>query len=59
MSQHPQHPQQPSQAGPQWPVMSIAEAHARLTAPGAPFETETCVIRGVTTTVWKRAAHAA
>ena len=55
MSQHPQHPQQPSQAGPQWPVMSIAEAHARLTAPGAPFETETRVIRGIPTTVWKNA----
>ena len=55
MSQQPQHPQQPSQAGPQWPVMSIAEAHARLTASGAPFETETRVIRGIPTTVWKNA----
>ena len=26
-----------------WPVMSIAEAHARLTAPGAPFEIEETV----------------
>jgi long-chain acyl-CoA synthetase len=33
-----------------WPVMSIAEAHARLTAPGAPFEIEEKVIRA-----WPRA----
>lgn len=38
-----------------WPVMSLAEAHARLTAPGAPYETETRVIRGIPTTVWKNA----
>jgi len=38
-----------------WPVMSIAEAHARLTAPGAPFEIEEQVIRGVTTKTWKNA----
>lgn len=38
-----------------WPVMSIAEAHARLTAPGAPFEIEEKVIRGVPTRVWKNA----
>ncbi|HEY0649785.1 class I adenylate-forming enzyme family protein [Phenylobacterium sp.] len=35
--------------------MSIAEAHARLTAPGAPFEIEEQVIRGVTTKTWKNA----
>jgi long-chain acyl-CoA synthetase len=46
-----QHPQQTAA----WPVMSLAEAHARLTAPGAPFETETRVIRGIPTTVWKNA----
>lgn len=40
-----------------WPVMSLAEAHARLTAPGAPFETETRTIRGIPTTVWKNAPH--
>ena len=44
----------PQSAG-TWPVMSLAEAHARLTAPGAPFETETRVIRGIPTTVWKNA----
>ena len=38
-----------------WPVMSIAEAHARLTAPGAPFEIEEKVIRGVVTRTWKNA----
>ncbi|EKZ96188.1 AMP-dependent synthetase/ligase [Cupriavidus sp. HMR-1] len=56
--QHQQHTQQsrPPEAGAgQWPVMSLAEAHARLTAPGAPFETETRVIRGIPTTVWKNA----
>jgi long-chain acyl-CoA synthetase len=40
---------------PDWPVMSIADAHAALTAPGARFETDTVVIRGVPTRVWKNA----
>src|SRR5689334_18326745 len=35
--------------------MSIAEAHAALTGPGAPFEIEEKVIRGVPTRVWKNA----
>jgi long-chain acyl-CoA synthetase len=35
--------------------MSVAEAHARLTAPGAPFEIEEKVIRGVATRTWKNA----
>ncbi|WP_423198585.1 MULTISPECIES: class I adenylate-forming enzyme family protein [unclassified Cupriavidus] len=39
----------------QWPALSLAEAHARLTAPGAPFETEVRVIQGQPTTVWKHA----
>ncbi|HEV7157617.1 MAG TPA: class I adenylate-forming enzyme family protein [Caulobacteraceae bacterium] len=38
-----------------WPAMSIAEAHAILTAPGAPFEMEELVIRGVRTRTWKNA----
>ncbi len=38
-----------------WPVMSIAEAHAKLTGPGSPFEIEETVIRGVPTRVWKNA----
>ena len=35
--------------------MSIAAAHALLTAPGAPFEMETITIRGVPTRAWKNA----
>jgi len=35
--------------------MSIAEAHAQLTAPGARFEIEEKVIRGIPTKVWKNA----
>lgn len=38
-----------------WPAMSIAEASALLTAPGAPFEMETVVIRGRPTRTWKNA----
>ena len=38
-----------------WPAMSLAEAHARLTAPGQRFEMEEVVIRGVPTRVWKNA----
>jgi long-chain acyl-CoA synthetase len=38
-----------------WPAMSIAQAHAMLTAPGTPFEMETLTIRGVPTRVWKNA----
>ena len=33
--------------------MSIKEAHALLTAPGAPCEMEEVVIRGIPTRVWK------
>ncbi len=36
-----------------WPALSIAEVNALLTAPGAPFEMEERVIRGVPTRVWK------
>jgi long-chain acyl-CoA synthetase len=36
-----------------WPALSLAEAHARLTAPGEPFETVETVLRGVTIVVWK------
>ncbi|WP_414695625.1 class I adenylate-forming enzyme family protein [Phenylobacterium sp.] len=38
-----------------WPVMSIAQAHARLTAPGERFEIEEIPIRGIMTKVWKNA----
>lgn len=44
-----------SDSPPEWPVMSIAEAHARLTAPGQRFEMEEKVIRGVTQRTWKHA----
>jgi len=40
---------------PAWPKMSLAEATALLTAPGAKFEMETVEIRGVSTRVWKNA----
>jgi len=36
-----------------WPAMSIADAHAALTAPGMPGEMEEVVIHGVKTRVWK------
>jgi long-chain acyl-CoA synthetase len=42
-------------AKPAWPAMSIAEAHAVLTAPGSPLEMEEIEIRGVRTRVWKNA----
>ncbi|HEX5378337.1 MAG TPA: class I adenylate-forming enzyme family protein [Phenylobacterium sp.] len=40
---------------PAWPVMSIDEAHAILTAPGARFEIEEMPIRGIMTRTWKNA----
>src|SRR5687767_10385903 len=38
-----------------WPAMSIAQAHAKLTAPGARYEVQEVEIRGVTTKIWKNA----
>jgi long-chain acyl-CoA synthetase len=38
-----------------YPVMSIAQAHALMTAPGQRFEMEERLIRGVRTRVWKHA----
>ena len=38
-----------------WPALSIAAAHAMLTAPGQPFEMVTLDIRGVPTRTWKNA----
>ena len=38
-----------------WPAMSIAEAHALLTAPGQPFEMEEVLIRGRPVRTWKNA----
>ncbi|RYD50682.1 MAG: long-chain fatty acid--CoA ligase [Sphingomonadales bacterium] len=40
---------------PNWPAMSLDQARALLTAPGAKFEMETVEIRGVPTRVWKHA----
>ncbi|WP_082813265.1 class I adenylate-forming enzyme family protein [Sphingopyxis terrae] len=42
---------------PTWPKMSMADATAVLTAPGARFEMETVTIRGVPTRVWKNAPN--
>jgi len=36
-----------------WPALSLEEAHARLTAPGAAFETAEITVRGVPLLVWK------
>jgi long-chain acyl-CoA synthetase len=36
-----------------WPHLSLAEAHARLTAPGEPFEIIETEVRGVPMRVWK------
>jgi acyl-CoA synthetase (AMP-forming)/AMP-acid ligase II len=40
---------------PAWPRMSLAEVDALLTAPGARFEMDEAVIRGIRTRVWKNA----
>ena len=45
----------PQSAPKPWPAVSIAQAHALLTRPGAPFEMEEIAIRGVNTRVWKNA----
>src|ERR1700759_4663213 len=38
-----------------FPAISLAEANALLTRPGAPFEIEEREIRGIRTRVWKNA----
>lgn len=45
MALNPEHPD--------WPLVSLAEANAILTAEGSTFETETVEINGRPTTVWK------
>ncbi|MGH6878191.1 MAG: class I adenylate-forming enzyme family protein [Rhizomicrobium sp.] len=45
----------PARNRPPWPAMSLAEAQARLTAPGSRFEMEERVIAGVPTRCWKHA----
>ena len=42
---------------PAWPKMSLADATAALTAPGARFEMDTAEIGGIPTRVWKNAPH--
>jgi len=42
-----------------WPTLSLAEAHAQLTAPGAPFETAEIMVRGVAMRIWKHAPSTA
>ncbi|MFZ5670592.1 MAG: class I adenylate-forming enzyme family protein [Pseudomonadota bacterium] len=44
-----------SAAAPAWPVMSVKQAYAILTAPGMPTEMEEVEIRGIMTRVWKNA----
>jgi long-chain acyl-CoA synthetase len=46
---------EPDAAPAAWPVISIDEAHARLTAPGMPHEIEEREIRGQRLRVWKNA----
>ncbi|MGA0543862.1 class I adenylate-forming enzyme family protein [Brevundimonas sp. VNH65] len=45
----------PSPEHPAWPVLSLAHAHAALTATGAPFEIETIQIDGRPVKWWKNA----
>ena len=40
---------------PTWPVISVREAHAQLTEPGARFELEEIEVRGRKTRTWKNA----
>jgi len=40
---------------PGWPAMSVSDVERLVCAPGAPFEMDTAVIRGVPTRVWKNA----
>jgi len=40
---------------PNFPAMSIQQAHALLTQPGSPLETEDVVVRGVKLKAWKNA----
>ena len=44
-----------SEAARPWPAVSLAQAHALLTQPGSPFETEEREIRGRRMRVWKHA----
>jgi long-chain acyl-CoA synthetase len=46
-------PSSPDPVAPPWPAMSISEAHALLTAPGATFEMEELEIEGRKVRAWK------
>jgi long-chain acyl-CoA synthetase len=48
-----EHMTETARALPPWPAMSIAEAHAVLTAPGAPFEMEVIAPQGRPVRAWK------
>lgn len=45
----------PCSSTPPWPALTLAEAHAQLTAPGATHELEHRVVAGVPLRVWKNA----
>jgi long-chain acyl-CoA synthetase len=45
----------PSSRLPTWPAMTLAQAHAALTAPGAPFEMSEALVDGRPMRVWKNA----
>ena len=40
---------------PAWPALTLAQAHAALTAPGSPFETAQALVDGQPMLVWKNA----
>ena len=42
-------------AAPAWPALSLAQAHAAMTAPGQPFETIDALVDGRPMRVWKNA----
>jgi long-chain acyl-CoA synthetase len=45
----------PPAESPSWPVISLAQAHGALTAPGSPFEVETITLDGRPVKWWKNA----
>ena len=55
MTEGPAPPVGGSLVPPNWPAVSLADAHRLLTQPGALFEMDEVVIRGVPTRVWKNA----
>ena len=45
----------PPSLPPAWPALSLAQAHAAMTAPGQPFETTDALVDGRPMRVWKNA----